>query len=111
MARAAADRPVSHERRLSDLLGPASSSMRCIFRIRRGGPGESAAGWARPAFSRSQADMQHFYVNRRMVRDKLVRTRGAPGITRTCCTVAIRPCAFLDLAPRHWSMSTCIRPT
>ncbi len=30
-------------------------------------------GWvATPTFSRSQADMQHFYVNQRMVRDKLV---------------------------------------
>ena len=30
-------------------------------------------GWvAYPTFSRSQADMQHFYVNQRMVRDKLV---------------------------------------
>ncbi len=30
-------------------------------------------GWvALPTFSRSQADMQHFYVNKRMVRDKLV---------------------------------------
>ena len=30
-------------------------------------------GWvAKPAFSRSQADMQYFYVNGRMVRDKLV---------------------------------------
>lgn len=30
-------------------------------------------GWvALPTLSRSQADMQHFYVNRRMVRDKLV---------------------------------------
>ncbi|MES9945240.1 MAG: DNA mismatch repair endonuclease MutL [Candidatus Thiodiazotropha sp.] len=31
------------------------------------------SGWvARPGFSRSQADMQYFYVNQRMVRDKLV---------------------------------------
>ena len=30
-------------------------------------------GWVgQPAFSRSQADMQHFFVNGRMVRDKLV---------------------------------------
>ncbi len=30
-------------------------------------------GWvARPTFSRSQADMQYFYVNRRLIRDKLV---------------------------------------
>ncbi len=30
-------------------------------------------GWiALPAFSRSQADMQHFYVNSRIIRDKLV---------------------------------------
>jgi DNA mismatch repair protein MutL len=31
------------------------------------------SGWvARPSFSRSQADMQYFYVNQRIVRDKLV---------------------------------------
>lgn len=31
------------------------------------------SGWvARPTFSRSQPDMQYFYVNRRLVRDKLV---------------------------------------
>ena len=35
--------------------------------------GLTLRGWvARPAFSRSQADMQHFYVNQRMVRDRLV---------------------------------------
>jgi DNA mismatch repair protein MutL len=31
------------------------------------------AGWiAKPSFSRSQADMQYFYVNQRMVRDRLI---------------------------------------
>ncbi len=31
------------------------------------------SGWiAQPAFSRSQADLQHFFVNGRMVRDKLI---------------------------------------
>jgi len=67
----AADDRVSHERRLSDLLGPAFHDEALFFEH------EAAnlrlSGWvARPNFSRSQADMQHFYVNRRMVRDKLV---------------------------------------
>jgi DNA mismatch repair protein MutL len=35
--------------------------------------GYRLTGWvARPTFSRAQADLQFFYVNRRMVRDKLV---------------------------------------
>ena len=37
------------------------------------GAGLVLSGWiADPAFSRSQADMQYFYVNRRMVRDKVI---------------------------------------
>lgn len=37
------------------------------------GAGLALSGWlADPAFSRSQADMQYFYVNRRMVRDKVI---------------------------------------
>lgn len=69
-ARAAADR-VSHERRLSDLLGPAFLEHALYFE--HAAAGLQLHGWvARPTFSRSQADMQHFYVNRRMVRDKLV---------------------------------------
>lgn len=37
------------------------------------GAGMQLAGWiAQPTFSRSQADLQYFYVNGRMVRDKLV---------------------------------------
>src|SRR5262249_8638092 len=35
--------------------------------------GMKLTGWiAQPTFSRSQADLQYFYVNGRMVRDKLV---------------------------------------
>jgi DNA mismatch repair protein MutL len=61
----------SHERRLSFLLGPAFLEHALYFEHEAAGL--SLSGWvARPAFSRSQADMQHFYVNRRMVRDKLV---------------------------------------
>ena len=69
-----ADRAVdraSHERRLSDLLGPAFLDQALYFEHEAAGL--TLNGWvARPAFSRSQADMQHFYVNQRMVRDKLV---------------------------------------
>ncbi len=37
------------------------------------GAGLTLSGWiADPAFSRSQADMQYFYVNHRMVRDKVI---------------------------------------
>lgn len=37
------------------------------------GAGLVLSGWvAEPSFSRSQADMQYFYVNRRVVRDKVI---------------------------------------
>jgi len=69
-ANRAVDR-ASHERRLSDLLGPAFMQEALYFEHQAAGL--SLSGWvARPAFSRSQSDMQHFYVNQRMVRDKLV---------------------------------------
>ena len=69
-AHLAGDR-VGHERRLADLLGPAFLEQALYFE--HAAAGLRLHGWvARPAFSRSQADMQHFYVNRRMVRDKLV---------------------------------------
>jgi len=66
-----ADDRASHERRLSNLLGPAFLENALYFEHEAAGL--SLGGWvARPTFSRSQADMQHFYVNQRMVRDKLV---------------------------------------
>ena len=41
--------------------------------IDTGSPGLQLSGWvALPTFSRSQADMQYFFVNQRMVRDKVV---------------------------------------
>jgi DNA mismatch repair protein MutL len=65
-----ADR-AGHERRLADLLG--SEFGEHALHLEHAAAGLSLRGWvARPTFSRSQADMQHFYVNRRMVRDKLV---------------------------------------
>ena len=68
--RPAADR-AAQERRLAGLLGEAFVEEALFFE--HAAAGLTLRGWvARPTFSRSQADMQHFYVNGRMVRDKLV---------------------------------------
>ncbi len=61
----------ARERRLAALLGEAFIENALCFE--QSAAGLRLWGWvARPTFSRSQADMQHFYVNGRMVRDKLV---------------------------------------
>jgi len=60
-----------HERRVADLCGKAF--MEQAIYINHAAAGLSLHGWvAQPTFSRSQADLQFFYVNNRMVRDKLV---------------------------------------
>jgi DNA mismatch repair protein MutL len=57
--------------RLSALCGPAF--VEHALHIEAEGAGMQLSGWiAQPTFSRSQADLQYFYVNGRMVRDKLV---------------------------------------
>ncbi|MEW8352512.1 MAG: DNA mismatch repair endonuclease MutL [Candidatus Thiodiazotropha sp.] len=59
------------ERRIAGLLGAEFLEQALVIEERAGELGLS--GWvARPSFSRAQADMQYFYVNQRMVRDKLV---------------------------------------
>ena len=59
------------ERRIAQLLGKAFLQQ-AIF-LDRERSGVRLSGWiAHPTFSRSQADMQYFYVNGRMVRDRLV---------------------------------------
>ena len=58
-------------RRIASLLGPAF--VEHAFHVEHAAAGLRLHGWvARPVFSRSQADMQYFYVNGRMVRDRLV---------------------------------------
>ncbi len=67
---AAQDR-AGQERRLRNLLGDAF--LQSALYLEQEAAGLRLFGWvARPVFSRSQADMQHFFVNRRMVRDRLV---------------------------------------
>lgn len=59
------------ERRLHSLLG--AEFTRESLSITHTSGGLELHGWiARPTFSRSQPDLQYFYVNGRMVRDKLL---------------------------------------
>lgn len=57
--------------RLAALCGPAFVEE--VLHIEAEGAGMRLTGWiARPTFSRAQSDLQYFYVNGRIVRDKLV---------------------------------------
>ncbi len=59
------------QRRVAELCGKAFVEQ--ALYINHAAAGLSLHGWvAQPTFSRSQADLQFFYVNNRMVRDKLV---------------------------------------
>ncbi len=59
------------ERRCAQICGPAFMENAVHVDIERAGL--RLWGWvARPTFSRSQADLQHFYVNGRAIRDRLV---------------------------------------
>lgn len=61
----------TRESRLQTLLGEAF--VEHALEIDEAATGLALTGWiAQPAFSRSQADLQFFFVNGRMVRDKLV---------------------------------------
>ena len=62
---------VSQEQRVASICGPAfiDSSVKIDFAA----SGLQLCGWVGlPTFSRSQQDMQFFYVNGRLIRDKLV---------------------------------------
>ena len=70
-ALAPADTRSAKERRIEELLGPRF--MENALYLEYEAVGLKLSGWvARPVFSRSQSDMQYFYVNGRVVRDKLV---------------------------------------
>jgi len=67
----AADSLAARERRIADLVGSAFLEHALTFE--HAAAGLKLSGWvAEPTFSRSQADMQYFFVNGRIVRDKLV---------------------------------------
>jgi DNA mismatch repair protein MutL len=67
----AGDTQLEQERRVAQVCGPAFMENAVHIDIERNGM--RLWGWvALPTFSRSQADLQHFYVNGRAIRDKLV---------------------------------------
>jgi DNA mismatch repair protein MutL len=67
----AGDSQLEQERRVAQVCGPAFMENAIFIDIERSSL--RLWGWvALPAFSRSQADLQHFYVNGRSIRDKIV---------------------------------------
>lgn len=66
-----ADSDAARQRRVEDVCGQAF--IENALKIETEHEGMRLTGWvARPSFSRSQADMQFFFVNGRLVRDRLV---------------------------------------
>lgn len=72
----AGDSQLEQERRVAQVCGPAFMENAVYLDIERGDLHKGKLrlwGWvALPTFSRSQADLQHFFVNGRSIRDKLV---------------------------------------
>ncbi len=67
----AATNRLQQEKRIAEILGPAFIEQAAHMDFSY--EGLRLWGWiAQPTFSRSQADMQYFYVNGRMVKDRLV---------------------------------------
>lgn len=66
-----ADDRLQQEKRIAAVCGPAFIEQALYIEYEL--DGLKIWGWvAKPTFSRSQADMQYFYVNGRMIKDKLV---------------------------------------
>ncbi|HQQ74948.1 MAG TPA: DNA mismatch repair endonuclease MutL, partial [Pseudomonadales bacterium] len=66
-----ANTQAEQERRVATLCGPAFMQQAIFVEIEHADL--RLRGWiAQPAFSRSQSDLQYFYVNGRAIRDKLV---------------------------------------
>ena len=96
----AGSEPARLGQRLDALLGPGFAEE--ALRIDEQAVDLRLSGWVRrPAFSRSQPDQQYFYVNGRMVRDKLVthavRQAFADVLHRSRHPAYV---LFLDLPPR-----------
>lgn len=61
------------ERRVATICGPAFIDQSIKVEMQAESSGLSLKGWiSLPTFSRSQADLQYFFVNGRMIKDRLV---------------------------------------
>jgi len=68
-----ADSQVEAERRVASVCGPAFVEQSLRVDVNAEASGLRLSGWiGLPTFSRSQADLQYFFVNGRMIRDKIV---------------------------------------
>ena len=66
-----ADSPAAKLRRLSKLCGPSFCAH--ALEINFDGPESRLSGWiAQPSLARAQSDLQHFFLNGRMIRDRVV---------------------------------------
>ncbi len=88
----------------------ARLSLKTLCHISHEAAGMALQGWlALPTFSRSQADLQYFYVNGRMVRDKVVshavRT-GLPGRALSWTSPRLHPVSGVLRRTRSMSMRT-----
>ena len=96
---AAAGDAAGRDARITRILGKGFGAAARAIELEAGGL--RLSGWvADPAFSRSQGDMQHFFVNRRGVRDKTV-THAVRLAYRDLVYHARHPAfvLFLDIAP------------
>ncbi len=68
-----ATQQAEQERRVASVCGPAFIEQSLRVDVHAEASGLSLKGWiGLPTFSRSQADLQYFFVNGRMIRDKVV---------------------------------------
>ncbi|MCU7845018.1 MAG: DNA mismatch repair endonuclease MutL [Candidatus Thiodiazotropha sp. (ex Monitilora ramsayi)] len=103
------DNRAERESRIGELLG--SVFLESAIYLEEQAGDLTISGWvAKPTFSRSQADMQYFYVNRRMVRDKLV-THAVRQAYQDVLFHGRHPAylLFLDLEPRKVDVN--VHPT
>ena len=89
---AAAENEAQRARRVAQICGANLPSTPSLFSARR--VDLRLWGWvAEPTFSRSQADLQYFFVNGRVIRDKLV-SHAIGRHTETSCFTAATPPLF-----------------